>query len=281
MSKAVPKLRKSVQSPYTYAVGDVHGRLDLVGAAMDSILAHAGKRPFQVILLGDYIDRGPDSRGVIELLIALQRRWSVICLKGNHEALMLQAIEEPDGPRFEQWFELGGDRTLESYGLKPGDDLAGRLPGEHLAWLSELPSIARDQHRIYVHAGLAPGATHQSQDDETRLWIRERFLRGVPGDFEAHIVHGHTPIWAGKPDAGEPELLEHRTNLDTAAFATGVLAVGVFDDGRAGGPLEVLRIRGPSAPLAVRPTASSKRRPRRAAGAWLGRQMGAAFKRRS
>ena len=120
-----------------------------------------------------------------------------------------------------------------------------RVPAEHIRWMSSLPRTTGDQHRIYVHAGLMPGTPAHRQKDDTCLWIRERFLLGRPGDFEAHIVHGHTPVWEGKPDPAEPELLEHRTNIDTGAFATGVLSVAVFDADRPGGPIEVLKITGP------------------------------------
>lgn len=234
----------STPSPRTYAVGDVHGRLDLVERAVEAIAAHVGEAPFRVIFLGDYVDRGPDSRGVIELLMELQRRWRVVCLKGNHEELMLQAIREPGGGRLERWLEYGGDATLASYGLSADSDLAAGVPPEHLRWMSGLPLTTGDGHRIYVHAGLAPGTPAHRQKDQTLLWIRERFLQGKASDFEAHVVHGHTPLWEGKPNPADPELLEHRTNVDTAAFATGVLSIAVFEAERPGGPVEVLQVRG-------------------------------------
>ncbi|HZZ90525.1 MAG TPA: metallophosphoesterase family protein [Caulobacteraceae bacterium] len=229
-------------SPRTYAVGDVHGRLDLLRMAVKAIADHVGTGPFRVVFLGDYVDRGPDSRGVVDFLIDLQRRWPVTCLKGNHEELMVQALCDPAGRQLERWLEYGGDQTLKSYDLGPDDDLAAGVPGEHIRWMSALPRTTGDGHRIYVHAGLMPGTPIQRQKEETCLWIRERFLQARPGDFEAHVVHGHTPVWEGKPDPAEPELLEHRTNLDTGAFATGVLSVAVFDSAAPGGPIEVLKV---------------------------------------
>jgi serine/threonine protein phosphatase 1 len=269
----------AVESPRTYAIGDVHGRLDLLRMAIDAIAQHVGDRPFRLILLGDYVDRGPESRGVLEFLIELQRRWPVVCLKGNHEELMIQAVTEPGGRRVERWLEYGGDQTLKSYGLTEDDDLAAGIPSEHIRWMSSLPRTTGDGRRIYVHAGLAPGVPAHRQNDDTCLWIRERFLLGRPGDFEAHIVHGHTPVWEGKPDPAEPELLEHRTNLDTGAFATGVLAVAVFDSALPGGPVEVLTIRGaqnarfvPDPPdSAAGPAAESGRR-RRGIASWFARR---------
>jgi serine/threonine protein phosphatase 1 len=261
----------------TYAVGDIHGRLDLLRAAIDRVAQHVGQGPFRIVFLGDYVDRGPDSRGVVDFLMALQRRWPVVCLKGNHEDLMLQAVTQPDRRRLARWLEYGGAETLQSYGVEPTADLAARIPGEHLRWMAGLPRTTGDAHRIYVHAGLAPNTPVHRQKDETCLWIRERFLLGRPGDFEAHVVHGHTPVWDGKPDPAEPELLEHRTNIDTGAFATGVLTVAVFDAQTPGGPTEVLKIRGaPAGQIATDPpegasdAAPGARRRRRGLAAWLG-----------
>jgi serine/threonine protein phosphatase 1 len=110
--------------------------------------------------------------------------------------------------------------------------------------MSSLPRTTGDGHRIYVHAGLAPGRPIERQNADTFLWIRDRFLQARPGSFEAHVVHGHTPIWTGKPNPAEPELLPHRTNLDTGAFATGVLAIAVFDAETPGGPIDLIWIRG-------------------------------------
>jgi serine/threonine protein phosphatase 1 len=276
---ASDEAQAAAASPRTYAIGDLHGRLDLLRAAVETIAKHVGDRTFRVIFLGDYVDRGPDSRGVLEFLIDLQRRWPVVCLKGNHEELMIQAVTEPGGRRLERWLEYGGDQTLKSYGLAKDDDLAAGVPSEHIRWMSSLPRTTGDRHRIYVHAGLAPGTPVHRQNDETCLWIRERFLLGRPGDFEAHIVHGHTPVWEGKPDPAEPELLEHRTNLDTGAFATGVLAVGVFDATAPGGPVEVLMVKGarstrfvPDPPdPAVGPAGEPGRR-RRGIASWFARR---------
>jgi len=268
-------------APRTYAVGDVHGRLDLLLRAVRAISEHVGDGPFHVVFLGDYVDRGPDSRGVIEFLMALQRRWPVVCLKGNHEELMIQAIADPASRRLERWLEYGGDETLRSYGLGKDDDLTAGVPHEHLRWMAGLPPTTGDRHRIYVHAGLLPGTPTHRQKDETFLWIRERFLQGRPGDFEAHVVHGHTPVWEGKPDAAEPELLEHRTNIDTGAFATGVLTVAVFDANTPGGPIEVLKVRGeqiarfvPDPPEPATTAGPEAPRRRRGLTGWLTRRTG-------
>ncbi len=224
----------------TYAIGDIHGRLDLLRMAMAAIADHAGPAPHQVICLGDYVDRGPDAKGVVETLMALTKGPSWICLKGNHEAMMILALTTRRWSAVEHWTANGGERTLRSYGGK------ARIPATHLAWLEALPLFHRDAHRLYVHAGLAPGVPIEDQDERTLLWIRDAFLAAPAASLPCHVVHGHTPRWRGKPDPARPEILPHRTNLDTGAVFTGVLSVGDFEDERAGGPVEVLRVVGES-----------------------------------
>jgi serine/threonine protein phosphatase 1 len=266
----------------TYAIGDIHGRLDLLRSAVDAISSHVDRAPFRVIFLGDYVDRGPDSCGVIEFLMQLQREWPVVCLKGNHEELMLQAVTQPGDGRLRRWLEYGGDNTLKSYGLAADSDLGAGIPSEHLRWMSGLPRTTGDRHRIYVHAGLMPGTPVHRQKDQTFLWIRERFLQARAGEFEAHVVHGHTPVWEGKPVASEPELLEHRTNLDTAAFATGVLSVAIFDSDTPGGPVELLKIRGRAMgritadPAEADATSAAPSAPKRRRLSWFGSRASAA-----
>lgn len=231
-----------------YAIGDLHGRLDLLKAALATIADHVARRTFRLVFLGDYVDRGPDSRKVINLLIALQASGRAICLKGNHEALMLEAVTSADPGAKRRWLQNGGAETLTSYGLDPDKEFRDAIPSTHIRWMAGLPLTTADAHRIYVHAGLMPRTSVHRQTEKTLLWIRDRFLEGCAADFEAHVVHGHTPLWAGKPQPGEPELLAHRTNLDTAAFTTGVLSVGVFDCQVPGGPIDLLRITGPVLP---------------------------------
>lgn len=234
----------AVQPQVIYAVGDIHGRLDLLNRALAAVETHARRRPHKLIFLGDYIDRGPESRGVIERLMALQKAGRAVCLKGNHEDLMIKALEQPRSANERRWLDNGGRQTLVSYGVADGQDANLIVPREHIRWMSGLPLTTTDGKRIFVHAGLAPKVPFHRQTEEACLWIRERFLRAKAKDFESHIVHGHTPLWEGKPDHQRPELLPHRTNLDTAAFASGVLSVGVFDPALPGGPMEVLAIAG-------------------------------------
>ncbi|MFI4975587.1 MAG: metallophosphoesterase family protein [Caulobacterales bacterium] len=241
-----------MKSPVWYAVGDIHGRFDLLSDAIELIFAHAAKRPARMVFLGDYVDRGPDSRRVVERLIALQQAGAAVCLKGNHEDLMVRALTGADSSAFRLWLDNGGLETLRSYGAasRQGEPGAG-VPREHVRWMAGLPLTTADDHRLYVHAGIAPRTAFHRQTEAEFLWIRERFLRAPAKDLDAHVVHGHTPFWERKPDVKEPELLPHRTNLDTGAYATGILSIGVFDPHAPGGPSEVLTVRGQAGPAAM------------------------------
>ena len=235
-------------SDLTYAVGDVHGRRDLLELAFERIAARAGARAYRIVMLGDYVDRGPASAGVIELLLRRgEQADDLVCLKGNHEDMMLRALAGEDGA-LGLWLGNGGAETLRSYGARPEGDVRRAIPEAHLRWISDLPLTASDRYRTFVHAGLEPYVPLSEQDEATLLWIRGPFLTAPAGAFEKHVVHGHTPHWDGKPDPATPELLAHRTNLDTGAWATGVLSVGVFDPDAAGGPTEVMAISAGPAP---------------------------------
>jgi serine/threonine protein phosphatase 1 len=218
----------------TYAIGDIHGRLDLLRAAIAQIGAHARGRAHQVICLGDYVDRGPESKGVVETLMILTANGPWRCLLGNHEDMMTRSLRTRDDDEVDRWLNNGGDATLASYG--------GSVPQTHLAWLETLALIHHDGQRLYVHAGVAPGAPLETQDRRTLVWIREAFLTAEAGALPCHVVHGHTPFWRMKPEPHRPERLPHRTNLDTGAYFTGVLSVGVFDDAVPGGPVEILSV---------------------------------------
>jgi serine/threonine protein phosphatase 1 len=172
----------------TYAIGDVHGRLDLLMDLLSQIIAHASGRSCKLVFLGDYIDRGPDSAGVVELGRRFQQRWpeGVLCLKGNHEAMLLEVVKEPAAVSW--WLGNGGDATLASFGVSHPRD----IPADVLSWMAGLATLYEDEHRYFVHAGLHPGLSLSEQDDQTKLWIRDEFL-SVDYDFGKHVVHGHTP----------------------------------------------------------------------------------------
>jgi serine/threonine protein phosphatase 1 len=228
----MPPLRHAPRIPdglRFYVVADIHGHgaalADVLARIDDDIAEHPEQRAFQ-IFLGDYIDRGPGSRQVLDRLIARARTHEILMLKGNHEALFLSFFENPSV--LENWRHHGALQTLISYGLRPPlnpnptqqYELASRLaqacPIEHRLLLTGLPTRFVCGDYCFVHAGLRPGRSIQQQAEEDLLWIREDFLQ-YEGMFEKFVVHGHTPV-------RDVEVLPNRTNLDTAAYATGKLA---------------------------------------------------------
>lgn len=211
-------------SVLTYAIGDIHGCIDLLDALLDRIEAHANGRERRIVFLGDYIDRGPDSAAVLRTISRLQ--WSepdhVTCLMGNHERMLLDTLVSEDSAL--HWLANGGEATLDSFGAREVAD----LPRSILDWIEGLPTLHADAAHWYVHAGLRPGVPALDSDDHDRLWIREPFL-DLDHDFGRHVVHGHTPQRNGRP-----ERLRYRTNLDTGAVYGGSLTAGVFTE--AAGP---------------------------------------------
>jgi serine/threonine protein phosphatase 1 len=210
----------------TYAIGDIHGRQDLLLLLLDRIRDHAGSRLYKLVFLGDYIDRGPESAAVIETVLTLQDASPerVVCLMGNHESMLLNAVNDPTVAFW--WLRNGGDATLASFGVRAPFS----MPIHVLEWLNSLPVVFEDETHYYVHAGLRPGRRFQDQSDEDRLWIREPFL-DTDWDFGKHVVHGHTPVLTDGPETNP-----FRTNLDTGAVFRGVLTAGIFHDGQ-GPPL--------------------------------------------
>lgn len=215
----------------TYVIPDLHGRHDLLCEALSEISLHASGRAGLIIALGDYVDKGPDSRLVIDRLIAgVDEGWEFVALKGNHDAMMVQALRDPLA--MASWLEKGGDAALASYGGE-----AAAVPRAHIAWLERLELVHLDRHRLYVHAGVDPTVPLEQQSETTLMC--KRYPKGFSGGYGGrHVVHGHDNM----PDG--PLLYEGRSNLDTAAWRTGRLTVGVFDDDTAGGPIDLIVIRG-------------------------------------
>ncbi|WP_375457497.1 metallophosphoesterase family protein [uncultured Methylobacterium sp.] len=218
-------------SDLTYAIGDIHGCAGLLDGLLARIEAHAASRPHRLVFLGDYIDRGPDSAGVLRTVSRLH--WAdperVACLMGNHEAMLLDALATPGADAL--WCGNGGIETLASFGVAE----AAALPRDVLDWIEALPTLHADARRWYVHAGFRPGCASPDPEVRNRLWIREPFLT-EDCDFGRHVVHGHTPQTNGRP-----EVRRFRTNLDTGAVYGGALTAGVFSD--ASGPaLEFLQV---------------------------------------
>jgi serine/threonine protein phosphatase 1 len=206
-----------------YAFTDVHGRYDLLKQAFDWIDADCGGKAAHIFGLGDYIDRGPDSARVVELLSAgpanPNHTWTL--LQGNHDRLMVES-SAGDPLALETWLRNEGIATLGSYGL--AEDEHRKLPKSHVDFLSRLPLWAEDEHRYYVHAGFRPGIAIEDQSEHDMLWIRDEFLDSKH-DFGKPVVHGHSINMAG------PEVTPLRINLDTGAcFDGGRLTVAAWDD---------------------------------------------------
>jgi serine/threonine protein phosphatase 1 len=217
-----------------YAIGDIHGRADLLSNLFDRIDADLRQRPVPhatELCLGDYVDRGPASRQVIDSLITRRRTNNMIFLKGNHEDCLLRILTDPS--ELDQWKTLGGLTTLLSYGVKPtrGVDyqanqkfaaqLAEAMPASHRQFLENLAIAFTCGDFFFAHAGVRPGIPLGTQNQEDLLWIRDEFLLHEE-NFGKVVVHGHTP-------AREPEIRPNRINIDTGAYATGQLTCLVLE----------------------------------------------------
>jgi serine/threonine protein phosphatase 1 len=208
-----------------FAIGDIHGCADELARLLDAIPAGAGDT---VAFVGDYIDRGPDSHGVIEHLLAWRQRTAArsVFLKGNHEDMALDFLGR-GGQWGEVWLRNGGVAALRSYGIDPHApraDVARQMPPSHLEFLSALEtSVAWGEYRI-VHAGVRPGVAWEAQKTEDLLWIREEFL-DHPHDLGVAIVFGHTPhrrVVNGLP---------YKIGIDTGCVYGGALTCLVLPDG--------------------------------------------------
>jgi serine/threonine protein phosphatase 1 len=210
--------------PRTYAIGDIHGCFDKLEALVARCRSDAGGGDATFVFLGDMIDRGPDSRAVVEYLMDFEKRQPdrVVCLCGNHEDMALNAIDDPG--KIDQWVGgNGGHAALRSYDVTSPLE----LPRDHVAWLRARPTHHDDGRRFFVHAGIDPARPLDRQERFDLLWMREPFLSDTR-DHGRFIVHGHTPLRNGRPD-----LRTNRVNVDTAAVLGGPLTAAVFDDSKA------------------------------------------------
>ena len=208
-----------------YAVGDIHGRLDLleeVHRQIDRDKEVAQPQQAVEIYLGDYIDRGPESAGVVSKLIARAHEQSAVFLRGNHEQLLLDFLAGGDCLR--EWRSVGAVSTLQSYGLAPDlllrdvpqeavrRALAERLPPEHAAFYADTGAYLEAGPYLFVHAGIRPGIALEQQEPGEMLTIRAEFL-DCEHSFTHIVVHGHSPVMS-------PDFRPNRINIDTGAFAT-------------------------------------------------------------
>lgn len=222
----------------TYVIPDIHGRADLLKLGVARIRNHLGRRRGKIITLGDYVDRGPRSADVLEMLLNWPAHFPpLVTLKGNHEAMMLAACRGE--VKLEWWLQNGGSQTLRSYGLETDDPADLRhLPAAHLEFISRLPLMHVDRHRVFVHAGVDPEKSLEQHSERILLWKRyPPFFE--KGHGERHVVHGHDA------DPSGPIATSGRTNLDCMAWRTGRLAIGIFQDAQRGGACEFLDVVGP------------------------------------
>ena len=215
-----------------YAIGDVHGCFDALLDAERRIARDAeGHASITIVMLGDYVDRGPQSADVLDHLMRPPPRGvRRVCLAGNHDDEMLHFLQDPEPSK--EWLEFGGGTTLQSYGLTlPAPRLGvspGRIralareavPQEHIDFLAQLPVLLAFETYLFVHAGIVPGLQISSQSDHDLMWIREPFITEGPR-LQVTVVHGHTPTIV-------PSFGPNRIGIDTGAFR--------------GGPLTVLRL---------------------------------------
>jgi len=220
-----------------YAIGDVHGCDDLLARMHDEIAADLETAPspdHRIVHLGDLVDRGPDSAGVVERVSRLAREdGRVLAIRGNHEEMLLAFLRDPVGMG-RRWIANSGDSTLANYGVEAASAIGGtamlppisenfarKLPVPHRAFLEALPYWYRFGDFIFSHAGIRPGVPMEEQDPHDLVWIREGFLDS-DDDFGAVVVHGHTP-------ARRTEVLPNRINIDTGIIIWGKLTCAVIE----------------------------------------------------
>jgi serine/threonine protein phosphatase 1 len=219
-----------------YAIGDIHGRADLLEKMIRLIDAdkEGYKGEVVVIFLGDYVDRGPATREVLSLLSTYRGGDKQVMLRGNHEDILLRFFK--DHSVAPGWFHYGGLQTLRSYGIPiagPTQDfedifrlrkeLEEAMPKEHRRFLENLGFLARFGDYFFVHAGIHPDKPLNEQTEHDYLWTREPFL-STPMNFGFTVVHGHSIRM-------QPEVRFNRIGIDTGAYATGRLTCLVLQDG--------------------------------------------------
>jgi len=210
-----------------YAIGDIHGRSDLLDRLMGHIRRDAAgfSGTATLIFIGDYVDRGHDSKGVIDILLETRTEFAVRFLRGNHDQAMLNFLFDPG--TYAGWRNIGGADTLLSYGVKPPDSdkpaalrgardgLARAVPGAHMSVLNALEMSVEVGDYYFVHAGVRPGVPLDGQSAMDQMWIRDEFLNS-DADFGKVVVHGHSPI-------RHPVRKPNRVSIDTGAYSSGKL----------------------------------------------------------
>lgn len=210
----------------TLSVADLHGRMDILDTVL-AIIEH--ENPDIVVFTGDYIDRGPHSKQVLDTVFDLQKEQPnrFILLKGNHEDMLVQVMEDYDLMGW--WAQNGGAETIHSFDPTGKDPTLEATLKEYAKRVDDLTSMYEDEHRIFVHAAFG-------DTDEIRLWKRYRDMDDYPEgpkfDKSKFIVHGHTP-------RSLPFVGKHRANLDLGSFYSGQTGVAVFDNDVEGPPIRI------------------------------------------
>ena len=204
----------------TFVIGDIHGCSDALAQLLEKIKPLA--KDDTVIFIGDYIDRGPDSKGVIDIVLKLHSEHQrVITLMGNHEFMFKNAL---NGNGVKEFLAMGGDATFNSYGI-PLDslqDMHTRIPSEHLLVFQDLLLYWEDQDHIYVHAGLQPGVHLTQQSMDWLLWARKEFI-DLTYNFGKKVIYGHTPF-------DKPKIDDNKIGIDTGAVYGGHLTCLILPD---------------------------------------------------
>lgn len=237
LSRLVGHERRPPQVPVghrVYAVGDIHGRFDLLEKLLGLIRAGAAGavEHNMLVFLGDYVDRGPQSKDVVQRLVELDwPGWEIVALRGNHEQMMLDFCDNADV--YPLWRENGAAETLASYGVRPPsfndcaefararEDFLGKLPPAHLAFLRALPLFHTVGDYFFVHAGVRPAVALDRQSPDDLIWIREEFLFSDLV-LDKIVVHGHSP-------SERPEVRSNRIGVDTGAYATDCLTAAILE----------------------------------------------------
>ncbi|AVX02740.1 metallophosphoesterase family protein [Maritalea myrionectae] len=220
-----------------YAIGDIHGQLEMLQHALEKIERDGGPNA-KIVFLGDYVDRGPNSQGVIEYLangVDAGKNWT--CLLGNHDRMFSMFME--DYPRTDyrlkpgyDWFHerIGGVETMASYGIEADqdrrifqihEDAKASVPQDHLDFINKLPLTHIENGTLFVHAGIRPGVALEQQEEDDLVWIREGFLDD-PQPHDWLVVHGHTTVPAATHYG-------NRVNLDSGAGYGDPLTAAVFE----------------------------------------------------
>ncbi len=226
--------------PRTIAIGDIHGNAYLLEGLLRQVKERAQPGD-TLVFIGDYIDRGADSREVVEMVLRTREEWNglVVCLRGNHEDMLLDSLGEAATRTYDSglWEYNGGDEAIQSYASHYGGPWPDCLPEEHRRFFRELRLWHEDEHAFYVHAGLEPGQRPEETDPSELVWIRDRFI-DCEYDWGKPVVFGHTPQFEGSEEIQSIEEIEvwrplnwpEKIGIDTGAAYGGPLCAVIMPE---------------------------------------------------